>query len=556
MSQLDDKNKNNELNDENETTRLLPKPQNFQTRDLPKLPPPSADDDDDDDEEDGSTLIFAFILMLVFQLGNRIFGRLQAFPMHNYPLYMNMLSVIVYVPVCFLYIIPTVYFTNRISKEQQEIPKHKFAVMGAYDSVAGIMQTFAVNYITNSSTIVLVQQSAIPISMVISKITLQSTYTNAQYLGSTVVMLGIVAVLLPTFFSDSPEESVDANGVSTASPGHGYAELGWILVMIISCVPMCLSSVYKEKALGETEIDVIYLNGWVAIFQFLIAIPLCFPSAHIIGISMSNILPNMYSGMLCSFGINTITEHHNPDNQPLDDCAMGPYFVSLYIAFNVIYNILIVVILKFGSANILWIASTVIVPLSNVAFSLDFMPNHQPLKAMDMVGLVVIMAGLIIYRFSEELLSVWDSIRGYREKPDEKYKRRLSKSIKKKAERKQMKYYGLNQLENLQSLLDVRVMKEQRQALFRSPQQIRSSLLYRLGIPPSPQITMGDNGAPRRSFIESRGPAVPLNSNLIRPIPKSYSKTDVESLVKYTDEGIAMSKLQQEKQKTGSGQYR
>jgi hypothetical protein len=60
------------------------------------------------------------------------------------------------------------YYTNTISKEQQEIPKYKFGIMGFYDSVAGIMQTFAVNYISNSSTIVLVQQSAIPISMVIS----------------------------------------------------------------------------------------------------------------------------------------------------------------------------------------------------------------------------------------------------------------------------------------------------------------------------------------------------------------------------------------------------
>jgi hypothetical protein len=41
---------------------------------------------------------------------------------------------------------------------------------------------------------------------------------------------------------------------------------------------MTLSSVYKEKALGETEIDVVYLNGWVAIYQFIIGIALGIPS--------------------------------------------------------------------------------------------------------------------------------------------------------------------------------------------------------------------------------------------------------------------------------------
>jgi hypothetical protein len=38
--------------------------------------------------------------------------------------------------------------------------------MGALDSISGAMQIFAVNYITSGSTIVLIQQSAIPISMV------------------------------------------------------------------------------------------------------------------------------------------------------------------------------------------------------------------------------------------------------------------------------------------------------------------------------------------------------------------------------------------------------
>jgi drug/metabolite transporter (DMT)-like permease len=126
--------------------------------------------------------------------------------------------------------------------------------MGAYDSLAGIMQTFAVNYITNSSTIVLVQQSAIPISMLISKITLQSVYTRPQYIGATVVLLGIVVVLIPTLFSKDAS-STDANN----------SELSWILVLVVSCVPMCLSSVYKEKALGETEINIVYLNGWVLV---------------------------------------------------------------------------------------------------------------------------------------------------------------------------------------------------------------------------------------------------------------------------------------------------
>lgn len=59
-----------------------------------------------------------------------------------------------------------------------------------------------------------------------------------------------------------------------------------------------------------------------------------------------------------------------------------------------------------------------------------------------------------------------------------------------KALGKQAKYLGLNQIEGLETLLDTRVLKEQRRNLYRSPQQLRGSYLLKLGIPPSPQISI------------------------------------------------------------------
>lgn len=56
---------------------------------------------------------------------------------------------------------------------------------------------------------------------------------------------------------------------------------------VLSCIPMCLSSVYKEKALGDDDIDVIYLNGWVAVFQFLAGLVFAAPSAYAMGLPVS-----------------------------------------------------------------------------------------------------------------------------------------------------------------------------------------------------------------------------------------------------------------------------
>lgn len=406
-------------------------------------------------------------------------------------------------------------FTNWITDEQKAIPKFKFAIMGGLDSISGIMATFAVNYITNASLIVLVQQSAIPISMLISRISLNARYTTSQYIGAGIVLSGIVVVLMPTFLSST---------TSSSSSSGSSSEILWLVILVISCVPMTLSSVYKEKALGEVDIDIMYLNGWVAVFQTLIAIPLCFPSASLTGLSFAEIPGNLYGGFLCSFGINSITVAN--EKFQIDNCASAPLFVSTYLGFNIVYNILIIVILKYGSANILWMASTVIVPLSNVAFSLKITPGNKPLNQMDIVGLVVIMIGLVVYRFSTQLLTIYKLFTTSLT-PEELLQQKQTNKIKSKEERKQTKLIGLNQIESLNALIDLRVNLAERSQLFRSPAQVRGEFLLKLGIPPSPHVTVnqGKNGSYLTELNMS--PRVPFSPALM---PKFRSqRTPVQS---------------------------
>ena len=94
-----------------------------------------------------------------------------------------------------------------------------------------------------------------------------------------------------------------------------------------------------------------------------------------------------------------------------DHCEMAPTYVSVYLAFNIGYNILLILILKYGSANILWMAMTIMVPLTNVAFSLHFIPGHKPLKSTDIAGLLIIMSGLLLYRFAGKIID-WFLQRG------------------------------------------------------------------------------------------------------------------------------------------------
>ena len=74
-------------------------------------------------------------------------------------------------------------------------------------------------------------------------------------------------------------------------------------------------------------------------------------------------------------------------------------FVSVYLVFNIAYNILIILILKFGSANILWLAMTIMVPLGSMSFSLDFIPEHKPAKFTDVPNLLLLLLVSMPYNF-------------------------------------------------------------------------------------------------------------------------------------------------------------
>ena len=351
----------------------------------------------DTNSKDGKMLAIVFLAMIFIGLGNKVFQKLQTLPMRNYPNFLNLLTTFVYLPVCFCYIVPAVRY-GLIPKAQTELSKRSFAIMGGLDGVSGIMQTFAATYL-GGPLLILLGQSAIPVSMVISKYLLKAKYSGFQYIGALVVVGGILVVLAPTI--------------------TGSGSVLWSAMMIASALPTALSTVYKEIALGETELDPIYLNGWIAVFQFGFSLVLCIPASLTSSppVPIPDLPSSLWDGMKCYVGINTITcaEGESESDCVPDDCSRAPLFVNLYLLFNQVYNLLIILIIKYGSANLLFLALTIMVPLGNCAFTLDFVPGHKPLQVTDIIGLVIICLGLVCYRFAATILQ---SMSGRRPKND------------------------------------------------------------------------------------------------------------------------------------------
>lgn len=138
---------------------------------------------------------------------------------------------------------------------------------------------------------------------------------------------------------------IPSDSAQTSSSGSATT-LIWSIVTILACIPMTLSSIYKEVALNgsQTNIDPIFLNGWVAFFQLLCSFPLSVPAGMTSSppVTPSELPQNIWDGIKCYLGIATITGGCHPD----DKCHEAPLYVNVFLVFNVCFNILIVYILK------------------------------------------------------------------------------------------------------------------------------------------------------------------------------------------------------------------
>ena len=132
---------------------------------------------------------------------------------------------------------------------------------------------------------------------------------------------------------------------SSSSGSTTNTILLWSVMTILACIPMTLSSIYKEMTLtGVNSIDPIFLNGWVAIFQFMFSLVLSIPAGMTSRppVTPQELPSNIWDGFKCYVGISTISSGCHPD----DKCFEAPLYVNVFMVFNICFNILIIFVLK------------------------------------------------------------------------------------------------------------------------------------------------------------------------------------------------------------------
>lgn len=157
-------------------------------------------------------------------------------------------------------------------------------------------------------------------------------------------------------------------------------------------------------------------------------------------------------------GINSIVSRCGDGFQKVcDDCegAWIPLFV--YLLFNIAYNVAVVLVIKFGGANLLYLIMTMRLPLLQLAFSLKFINNPpDAFTWSDGVGFAFILVGLIQYGWAGR---------------------------RKAGENEQaIAYPSMFGFESAAVALEAKAHAERRM----NPQRIRSGFYARLGISQSP----------------------------------------------------------------------
>jgi len=285
--------------------------------------------------------------------------------------------------------------------------------------------------------IVLLPQVAIPLSMLASRFILREKFTQYQYLGAAIVMLGIVVVLFPVLtqqtapsFScqpidedqycticqtetnqedceshrrdDAPSFEQDADvyckwiSKEDAPRLDDWLKVVWSLIMLLSCGPMVLSTVYKQVAL-QVQLDPILINGWVSFFQLFSGLLFVVPAGYASSpkVKVMDLPENWSQAIHCLFSrTNSISSGCHPD-----DCSEAALWVHLGLLSSVVYTVSMILVLKYGSASLLYMGLTVMVPLGHLVFSVH---SSAETNMADITGLIVLVSGLILFRFGHD----------------------------------------------------------------------------------------------------------------------------------------------------------
>jgi drug/metabolite transporter (DMT)-like permease len=310
-------------------------------------------------------------------------------PDHNYEFFVNQFNVFIYVFMCLVIVASKAIAVGpRRWLKKQNIPWKKFVVMGLLDAGSGFMSTIGGAYCEGSLQ-TLLNQCIIPGTIILSYFFLGEKVSLPQGVGSLGIVLGAVVSVIPSLLYPSATSTTTAKGV---------------VIFICGLVPAAASNVYKEAAFrseGELKIDINLLSAIVATFQ-VIAGFLFLPVLSLKefgGVPLKDMPEQLRQGFMCFLNQDSLPGDHcsGKSNHPWAETGFSA--MILYCVVNFGYNLLSLLVTKWGSAVLMVVSSALALPVTNLAFSTNLLMGKrvEPFTVADAAALLLVGLGFLLY---------------------------------------------------------------------------------------------------------------------------------------------------------------
>eukprot|EP00164_Ancoracysta_twista_P000541 GFYU01000722.1.p1 GENE.GFYU01000722.1~~GFYU01000722.1.p1 ORF type:complete len:415 (+),score=129.18 GFYU01000722.1:153-1397(+) len=352
------------------------------------------DDDSDSDDSTAGLSPFAKIrskwttmhtmvalnMMAMIGLGtfNTVARKIALVPLNEYPYFLTQLSSVAST-VMYGTGVAIKYRNGTVTKEMLSIGKLIFVGIGFFDALGDLLGNVGVKQLPGTM-VPLLAKTNIPLTMFFSMWLLKTSYHWGQFVGAVVVIGGFLAAFLPT---------------NMIQGGNLVA----VLVYLVSIVPtvvgmVCRELVFRREQKKGNNLDV-FVVGFFINFSQLIWTFLLIPIAAVPGLGKVPLadLPSYFAnGFVCFSGSNPTAA---------DDCTGSPYAPLIYLAINLMYNLAIIFLLKFGGATLMFVTNTITFPMSTMMFSFSWpLLSAVPFTIWTVIGLLIESLGVVIYRVS------------------------------------------------------------------------------------------------------------------------------------------------------------
>eukprot|EP01129_Flabellula_baltica_P007313 TRINITY_DN2826_c0_g1_i2.p1 TRINITY_DN2826_c0_g1~~TRINITY_DN2826_c0_g1_i2.p1 ORF type:complete len:261 (+),score=34.76 TRINITY_DN2826_c0_g1_i2:79-861(+) len=231
----------------------------------------------------------------------------------------------------------------------------------------------------------LMSQTIVLFSIICAVIILRTQYSYWQLWSAVIVLAGATVSLIPSINESVP-----------TAPNQ--SSIFFALVTAVSTLPNAISFTLKELVFTERKkegLDLFIVNTHASLFQ-LVWQPIYLPMAVLLGSTGGRpILEYIRDGFECFIGITPASEII------ANRCEVDPYPYFIYIAINLSFNIILLLVLKRASALLSFMAIKAILPFSVILFYIKWpLIGVEAFHYETIGGLVLVLIGLVVYRYT------------------------------------------------------------------------------------------------------------------------------------------------------------